>query len=371
VRRAALALALIAAAACGGEPPSEEVAAPPVTVATVEALDLDERLEATGELIAINHAQIAAEVAGRVTQVVLEEGSFAEAGAVVLEIDPERRQLDLENARADVRGARAALNEADRDVKRVRELHRRDIASQAQLDQAETGLRTARSSLEAAQARAALAERALRDASLRAPFAGTIAERHVSTGEFVNVGQRLFELVSVDPIEVEFHLAERDSGRVRLGQRVEVRLAPYPDERFAGEVTVVSPTIDPRSRTLRVRAAIPNEGARLRPGLFARVDLGLRRRIGVLMVPEEAILQRADGQVVFRLADGTVERRIVETAEHHEGRVEIVRGLSAGDSVVTRGHADLIDQMPVSVRSPDGSAPARGVATGPVETSTP
>jgi membrane fusion protein, multidrug efflux system len=178
----------------------------------------------------------------------------------------------------------------------------------------------------------------------------------VSRGEFVQVGQALFELVALDPIEVEFSLAERDSARVAPDQGVELTVEPYPGESFRGVVTVISPTIDPKTRTLRVEAQVANSDQKLRPGLFARVDLGVALRQGILLVPEETVLQRADGEVVFRTRDGNrVQRVNVTTGVHNDGMVEIVTGLEADDVVVMRGHAGLVDGMVVSPRNPDGT----------------
>ena len=206
--------------------------------------------------------------------------------------------------------------------------------------------------MEATRAELGVAERALRDANVRAPFAGWIARRDVSRGEYVRPGQPLFELVALDPIEVEFSVAERDSARVAVGQPVQVRVAPYPEESFQGEVTVISPTLDPKTRTLRVKAQIANVDGRLRPGLFARADLGIARREGALLVPEEAVLQRADGEVLFVVtADDTARRVLVKTGLQREGKVEIVRGVAAQDQVVVRGHAVLVDGTPVTRRS--------------------
>ena len=354
---------LLFALGCGG---AEEVAPPagkPVVVTEVEARDLEERIEGTGELLAKDRAEVAAQVAGEITAILFDEGEAVEEGAIVLEIDPERRNLELDRARAQVAEARASLDEQRRELERTRSLARRNVASQKQQDQAETGVQTARSRLAASQADLGVAERALRDASVQARFSGLIAERHVNRGEFVSVGQRLFELVSLDPIEVEFHLPERDSGRVRQGIPVEVLVAPYPDEVFDAIVTVVSPTIDPRTRTLRIKAFLPNPDGRLRPGLFARVDLGLSHRQDVLMVPEEAVLRRADGAVVFRLTDeGHVQRRVVETGVIRDGMVEIVAGVEPGDRVVSRGHAELIDGSAIVARNPDGTL---AVSAGP------
>jgi membrane fusion protein (multidrug efflux system) len=246
--------------------------------------------------------------------------------------------------------------EQAREVKRVTALAGKRVAAENQLDQAETALKTARSRLRAAQAELGSAERALRDASVRARFSGLIARRFVSRGEFVSAGQELFELVSLQPIEVEFHLPEADSSRVRTGIPIGVRVAPYPDELFEATVHVVSPTIDPRTRTLRVKALLPNVDGRLRPGLFARATLGVARRDDVVTVPEEAVLERSDGSIVFRVdSKSRVERRIVETGLLRDGWIEIRSGIAAGDAVVSRGHSDLIDGSRIVARNPDGT----------------
>jgi membrane fusion protein (multidrug efflux system) len=336
--------------ACGGDADTQALRLPPVTVEPVRIQTLEDRIEATGELLAPERAEIAAEVPGRVTEIRVAEGSRVEAGTIVLEIDPERRKLEVASAGAQLAEAKAALVEMQRDAERIRTLHGRNVASDSRLDQAETQLALARSRQEAAEAALGVAQRALRDASVSAPFAGFVAQRRVSRGEFVNAGQPLFELVALDPIEVELHLPEVDAGRVRLGQPLELSVAPHPGEVFRATLTYVSPTIDPRSRTLRVKAALANPEGRLRPGLFARADLGVAEREGVAMIPEEAILQRADGAVAFRLLGERVERVRVETGVHRDGWVEVLKGLGPTDRVVVRGHADLSDGMAVAVQ---------------------
>jgi membrane fusion protein (multidrug efflux system) len=351
---ALLVLGSLLALGCGGADEVAEVRLPPVTVEPVRVQTLEDRIEATGELQATDHAQIAAEVTGRITEITVAEGQYVEAGTVVLEIDRERRELELATVRAQLAEARAALVEQKRETGRIRTLHERDVASDSRLDQAQTGLALAQARLDAAQASVGVAKRALDDSSVVAPFAGYIAEEGVGRGEFVNAGQPLFELVSLNPIEVEMHLPEVDSGRVALGQRLAVTVAPYPDQVFRATLTFVSPTIDPRTRTLRVKAQLDNAEGRLRPGLFARADLGVAQREGVVMVREESILQRADGAVLFRLADeGRVERLRIETGVHRDGWVEVVGSLRDGDEIVVRGHADLADGMLVAAQRVD------------------
>lgn len=360
-RMRALLLTLAAALAVAGCSEQRTEAPPPlkpVVAVEVEARDVEERILATGELLAKSRAEVASQIAGEVTRILIDEGEVAPAGAVVLEIDPERRQLELAQSEAQVEEARSALRQAQREMERVGALRKGNIVSRADSDQAETAVETARSRVDAAVAALGVAERALRDATVTTRFDGIIARRMVSAGEFVQAGQKLFELVALDPIEVEFHVAEVDSGRVALGQTLAVSVAPFPGETFEAKVSVVSPTIDARTRTLRVKALLPNPDGRLRPGLFARTDLGIARRQGVPMIPEEALLQRVDGAVVFRLRDGDrVERLVVEPGPIRGGWVEIARGLEAGDRVILRGHANLIDGAAVAVRNADGTKP--------------
>jgi len=354
-----LACGVLALLACGGD---EDAAEPgfPVSLAVVESRDLDERIDATGELVAKQHAEVAAEVAGRITEIVSDEGSFVQAGDEVMAIDPERRKLERDSAQARADEMRANLREQEREFKRVRDLRERKVASQTQLDQAETALKLARSRVLAAEADLAMMERALRDATVAAPFTGYVARRLVSQGEYVQAGALLFELVALDPIEVEFEVPEVDSNRVSVGQTVDVELSPYPEEIFVATVSFVSPTVDTDTRTIRVKAQLENPAGRLRPGLFARVDVGVSHRAGIAMIPEDAVLQRADGHVVFRaIADDRVERVVIETGVHHAGFVEVVRGLQPGDTIVSRGQAWLADGQLVSPRNPDGTPATR------------
>ena len=362
--------------ACGllacGQDVAPEASLPPVVVHTVAARDLDERIEASGKLVARNHARVAAEVGGRITEIVRDEGASVAEGEAVLTIDPERRRLERDDAAARMAETTAALAEAEREHGRIRALFDKGVASQARLDETDTQLRLARSRRDAARAQLGVAERALADASVRAPFAGVVAVRHISAGEFVQPGTTLFELVAMDPIDVEFHLPEVEASRVAAGQEVAVRVAPYPEEIFTAPVTFVAPTVDPDTHTLLVRAALENADHRLRSGLFARVDLGVARRRGVTMLPEEAVLQRADGEIVFRLGTGNrVERLAIDTGIHRDGEVEVRSGLSPGDRVVVRGHYALVDGVAVDPRTPDGRPAADLAESGMPPVATP
>ena len=348
----------------GGE---QKVAAelPGVVVATAVALDVPIELNASGELQARDETSVAAEVAGRVTRILVDEGGAVTGDGVVLEIDPERRKLELDTAVAQLAQAQASLEKDRRQTERVRELFQSNVSSKAALDEAETALRLAVAHAEAQRAQRGVAQRALDDASVRAPFAGLLSHRHVNVGEFVQTGTKLFDMVSLDPVEVVFHLPEIDSARVQLGQPVDVTLSPFPGEVFRGQVSVIAPTIDTATRTLRVKAVIPNPDGKLRPGLFARASLGVELRRGLIMVPEDALLERSDGRVLFVVGEGNRVRRLVaEIGVAHDGLVEVRGGVAPGDRVVRRGHDKLVGGEVVALRDTEGGPVATDVADG-------
>lgn len=290
-------------AGCRPEAPAVQAPARSVIVVRSETRDIEERIVATGQLLAKRRAQVASQVDGEVTQVFADEGDSIEAGEVLLAIDPELRALEKQYAKARRNEMQLRQAEAQREAARVRELSERSVASQAMLDHAEAALHTAQAqdgpskhSLESRRGRCTMRM------SVRV-FSGILARRYVGIGEYVRRGDALFDLVSAAPLEFEFHLPEREAGRVRVGLPLHVKVTPYPDDEFPATISMVSPTVDPRTRTLRVKAHIANDDGLLKPGFFARADLGIDRRENVVMVPDEAVLQRSDGTVLFRVTD--------------------------------------------------------------------
>lgn len=364
----AFASALVLCVGCGEEEVAEAEFLPSVSAALVESVDLREEIKASGDLQARLHTTIAAEIEGRVTEISVDEGGSVEAGQVVLEIDPQRRQLELDAKRAQLAQARANYLKEKRQTDRIRKLRTEKVASQQQLEEADTALLLASSRVEAERAALGVAERALADASVSAPFAGLIAKREVQLGEFVQPGTSLVELVALDPLEVVFSLTELDTERVRSGQSVDVVVGAFPDRVFEGVVRFISPTVDPATRTLRIKAEIDNSDGLLRPGLFARVNMGVAPRNGVVMVPEEALIQRSDGAVLFKITeDGRVKRVTVDTGTQNAGRIEVRGDVAPGERVVRRGHGGLADGAMVVVREGEPSAVASGAEVVPAK----
>lgn len=333
--------------ASAGAPPGPGAMAMPVLAVRVESAPAQDRVKVVGSLRADESVVLRSEIDGRIARLNFEEGQFIEAGAVLAELNPEEWLASIRQAEAT-----AALQEVK--MSRAAELREKKVISQQEYDENRAALDEARASLQLARARFA-------KAVIRAPFAGTLGLRKVSPGDYIEAGQDIVNLEAIDPLKVDFGIPERFASQVGTGQRVEIHVDAYPGEQFRGMVYAVDPRIDPASRRIPLRARIDNPGSRLKPGMFAEVELVLAIRENALWVPEQAIVPTTTAPFVYRVVDGKAVMTQVKTGLRRPGHVEIVDGLEAGDVVVTEGQTKLFDGAQVMVTPP----PAEG---GPAET---
>jgi len=252
------------------------------------------------------------------------EGHRVEAGQVLLRLRDQEQRARLREAEAE-RSLAAAVH------RRTRRLAKSNVSSEAQLERAQAELEVARSRVEGA---AVELERTV----IRAPFGGMMGDLKVAPGDRITPDDQLVRIDALDRLQLVFTLPEIAVGRIEPGIPVSIRVAPYPDERFDGEVYFVSPTLDSAARRMLIKAWVPNSDHRLRPGLFAEIDAEIERREGALLVPESALLHSLDGNFVWRVDEDDRARRVpVVVGLRSAGRVEIVTGLAAGDRVVATG----------------------------------
>jgi membrane fusion protein (multidrug efflux system) len=188
-----------------------------------------------------------------------------------------------------------------------------------------------------------------------APFSGIVGLRHVSVGEYITAGQALVNLEAIDPVKADFRVPEKFLPAIRVGQTIRIKIDAFPDASFEGKVYAIDPKLDVSGRSLLVRALVPNNDQRLRPGLFARVTVLLQLKEDALSVPEQAIVPQGDSQFVYKIVDGKVKLTKVVIGTRREGRVEIVEGLAVGDEVVTAGQLKIRDGSAVSVVAATGA----------------
>ena len=318
------------AAAPGGKPQG-----PPVKVVMVRESAVTDDVTAVGSLLAEESVVIRPEIAGRIVKIHFVEGESINAGAPLVSMDT-----------SDLR-AKLAANEADVTVNRQRFERAKNMAgqkfvSQQAVDEANSNLSRAIALKQETLAQLAKAE-------IRAPFKGMLGLRKVSTGAYLKAGEDIVNLEDIGSLKLDFRVPEAFLSKIAKGQDVNVRVDAFPKETFSGKIYAIEPAIDAQTRTVLLRARIPNAEAKLMPGLFARVNLILERRGTALVVPEEAIVPKGSASLVVKVVDGKAEFVPVKIGRRRPGEVEIVEGLKVNDTVVTDGQIKLQPGAPVTV----------------------
>ncbi|MEW6325623.1 MAG: efflux RND transporter periplasmic adaptor subunit, partial [Nitrospirota bacterium] len=322
----------------------------PVETALVKTGTVREEVGTVGTLQANESVIIRSEIAGRIRQIHFSEGQNVEQGRLLVSIDPAELQAQYEQAAA-------ALELSRLNYERATLLHEEQLISQQAYDELATKLKEA-------QANLTLAKTRLDKTMIQAPFSGRLGLRQVSPGDYVQPGQAIVNLEDLDPLKVDFRVPELHVKRMHIGGAVQVGVDAFPDENFAGSVYAIDPRIDQATRTLVVRARIPNEKGRLRPGMFARVNAVLAERPDALLVPEQAIVPMGADKFVYRVVDGKAALTKVTIGQRRAGEVEIVDGVKPQETVVTAGQTKLFDGAAVMVMGP-GGGPERPAAPTP------
>ena len=306
--------------------PAEAV---PVVVAQVEEVEFADVITAAGNARAKESVAVTSKVADIIKQVLFDSGDHVEAGQVLAEL------VDTEE-RAAANEVRTTLVEAERKHARMAELAESGYVAAQMRDEAESDAKRAAAQLVAVEAR-------MTDRKIRAPFAGVVGLRNVTAGERIDTDTVIATLNDVSVIKVDFAAPERFLSTIEPGQRLSARVAAYPDELFHGQVTSIDNQVDRASRSVTVRAEIPNDDGRLVPGMLLGVEVHRdeRRRPAI---PESALMRQADQAYVYVVEEGdgdgegqVARRRDVEVGLRANGRVEILTGVRAGELVVADG----------------------------------
>ena len=337
--------AATASTASGGRGPGGGGAPSPVIVAPVALHTFTDGLQAIGTAQARESIVLTPKVADTIRRIRFESGDRVRTGQVLVEMSSVEQAADL----AEVNASNAAAQE---DMRRYQELYDRGFASQARLD-------TVRAAADAAQARADAGSSRIADRTIRAPFAGVVGLRTASPGQYMRPGDQIGTLDDVSEIKLDFTVTETQLSRVVAGVELVARTAAYPDRTFTGNIANVDSRVDPNTRTVRVRAILPNGDGTLRPGMLMTVDVRSNPR-QALAIPEIAILDQIDGAYVYRVVAQagvqTVELLQIRTGQRSGGMAEVLEGLNAGDQVNTEGVQSVRPGQPVQLGAPPPAA---------------
>jgi len=315
----------------------------PAAVETARATTsrLSDDVAALGTLLSDETVAIAPETSGRVAKILFADGAHVEKGTPLFQFDTDLAQSDLAEAKARLQLAQASFE-------RNQKLRQSGNVAQSAYDEALSARDVARATVDAAQVR-------LDKLTIAAPFSGTLGFRTVSEGAYVTAGTALVQLDKTDRLQVSFAVPELQEQAVQAAKGVSFTADAVPGQTFAADITALNPVIDVNGRALQVRAMADNADGRLRPGLLVRVSVKGPERQAVL-VPEQSIVQRAGGAVIFTVADNTATEVKVKLGKRLDGKVEVVDGIKADDTVVTAGNAQLSNGAKVDIVSTAAAA---------------
>lgn len=313
-------------------------------------------VEAVGTFVAVNGADVTTEVGGVVSAIRFESGQSVERGDVLL-------QLNASTEQATLRSLEASLKLATTQRDRFRELQGKRLVSRSELDERES--EAERLEAEVNAQRTLIAKK-----TIRAPFSGRLGIRRVNLGQYLNPGDPIVSLQSLDPIYLDFTLPEQQTGLVMEGARVQARVDAMPGQTFEGQITAIEPLVDPATRNFKVQATFSNADGTLRPGSFAKVNFDQGSERSVVVIPQTAVSFNPYGNAVFVInkvarAEGetdmmgqpltgdklVVSQRFIKTGPPRGDLIAVVEGLEAGEEVVTSGLLKLRNDAEVTINN--------------------
>lgn len=364
-----LALALAAALlvqGCGGNAESARKAAGPpavlITASTVQPRTLEIYEEVVGSLENVMDPTVAAEVAGRVTRVLGFTGKKVKRGEVLAELDTQDIEIQSRADQAEIARLTSLLQQQERVVERQQKLVGQGFISQNALDDAITQRNALREQLAAARAKAEGTRRGLSKSRVVAPIDGEIESQIVAAGDYVKLGDPLFKLVGVQDLRAHLFLPENAASRIRPGLKVLLASPAAPEKVFEARIDEIKPTVVAASRALDAIVKFRAEGPAFRGGGTVNARIVVAVREGALMVPEQSVVLRPAGKVVYVVREGVVEQRVVETGARQAGLYEITKGLNAGEVVAADGAGFLTQGAAVTLAKPKPAA-----ANGPAK----
>jgi RND family efflux transporter MFP subunit len=374
----------------------------PVHFYTVAEETAKRRVQAVGSLFALEESILSSQVEGRVSQVLADVGDLVKEEQALIVLDPQELQFEVDRQRglvhqvraqlgvgpndppptdpkkiASVQRAEADLFDADHKYGRAQQMYKDRLISQQQLDDAASRYQSAQATynvalqevdrlkalLVSSEASEQLAEKKLRDATIRAPFPGAIKTRNVHPGEYLRVQSPVMVLVRMDRLRARLAVPERWAGWVRDGATVDLQVEAFPGETFHGKVSRINPSVSQDSRTFEAEALLVNLDGRLKPGFFVQASIPSAKEEKTIFLPEGAVNYRYGVYKVFLVNDNRVSERQIrpagQTEDERGRRFEVAEGLKPGDRVAVAITGDLHDGATVEEKAEAGTPALR------------
>jgi membrane fusion protein (multidrug efflux system) len=353
---ALLALSVVLAAGCSNgkakdKDPSEADAAVPVEVQPLRRAAMLAVYSGTAPIEAHEEAEVVAKVGGEVRQIFVEEGDAVKAGQVLARLDGDRLRLEVAQTEANLR-------KLERDYNRQLELSQKGLVAKGTAENAKFDLDALRAAYDSGRLELSYTD-------IRAPIDGVVSARYIKLGNTIAQNAPTFRVTDLDPLVAYVHIPEKEFRKLAPQQTAEIVVDALGGERFAGSISRISPTVDPKTGTFRARVEVPDPSRRLKPGMFGRVNIVYERREDALQLPRAAIVDADGEQSVFVIEDGKAAQRAVRTGLASNGWIEVVEGLDGTERVVVVGQGGL--KTGTAVKVVEATTPAAGPATGAIK----
>lgn len=347
--------------ACG-EKPAEKKGAPPTLITTTQArqiaLEISERT--LGSLEAVNDPKIAAEIAGKVIKIAVRAGEMVKKGQLLAQIDPSDAEHQASAERGESARLSALLAQQERLLARQTELLQKNFISKNALDDVSAQRDALKNQLATAQARLGLAQNNVSKTRALAPFDGVIEEQLAAVGDYIKLGDPLFRLVSNTHLRAHLPFPESAAPRLKVGMPVRISSPLAPENSIEGVVEDIRPSVSEGNRAIDVIARLNNPGP-LKSGGSLDAAVVISQKAQAVVVPEQSVVLRPAGKVVYLIAEGVAKQRVVEVGSKQRGLIEITHGLSGGETLALDGAGFLSEGAAVNVKeAPKITASVKG-----------
>ncbi len=306
-------------------------------------------VDAVGTLKAYDEVVVSSEVDGAIKQMNVDEGTKVDRGGLLAVLSDTDYDLEVKRSEAVLRQAEATFENTKLEYQRKEALYKEELVTRQQFEDVSTRLALVAADRERAKAGLSLAKEKLAKTKIYSPLQGVIKEKKVSSGDYVKNATPLFSIIHTDTLKLEFTVAEKDAGRIRIGQDVRFQVDSAPGRDYAGRVSVIYPHLEEKTRTLMVEALVPNHGHALKPGFFARVTLYLGPARSTVVVSVNAILYEDSKTKVFVVDGKQARSKEVKIGAKYGDEMEITEGLKEGELVVIVGQNNLTEGAKVNV----------------------
>lgn len=366
MKRSVLVLATALTLAACGEKPAEKKGAPATLITTtqakVAALEIAERT--LGTLTAVKDPAIAAEVAGKVVKMLARSGQAVKKGQLLAQIDATDSEYQAASDQGEIARLEALLAQQERVLARQNELLQKNFISKNALDDVAAQRDALKNQLASARAKAGLSRNNVGKTRVLAPFDGVIEVQIASTGDYIKLGDPLFRFVANDRLRADLPFPESAAPRLQAGMAVRLTTPLAPDETFEAVIEDIRPTVGEGNRAVLAIARLDNPGP-LKGGASVDAAVITGRKERAVLVPEQAVVLRPAGKVVYLVADGKAKQQVVEVGGKQGGQIEITKGLQGGEMLALDGAGFLSDGAAVNIKETAKTTAAAQPATKP------